>query len=280
MSGDRRTVLAAATCLTDPEPWESSVYRNSPNDRARSRLTTALNIQVTCASCGRESTHTEIGSTYIAGPPDLDARPGEMQRSTMEYWIQKCPHCGYVNTEIKSATPEALVVVRSHTYQAQLRDQTVPELATRFLCYSMIEEALGNPVEAGWASLHAAWACDDVRNSVAASRYRRRALTFFEKATAVGQMIMSQEYDEYPLVVDLWRRIGEFDQARDSCKHAMAVLSDAIKHQHRGWPVEKPKELRIIQRILMFEKKLIRSRDSEVHSLGEVITRASTGKVD
>lgn len=243
-------------------------------------MTTALNIQVTCASCGRESRQTEIGSTYIMGPPDLDTRPGQMQRSTMEYWVQMCPHCGYVDTEIKSAIQEAITVVRSETYQAQLRDPTVPELARRFLCHSVLEEALGNLADAGWASLHAAWACDDAPNSEAASRCRRRALASFEKATVVGQKITDQDYAEYPLVVDLLRRIGEFDQARNSCERAMTILSDAIKHQSKKKPVQHPKELRIIQRILMFEKKLLRSRDSEGHSLAEVTTRATSRKLD
>lgn len=188
----------------------------------------------------------------------------------MEHWVQTCPHCGYVYPDIKTAAPSAIKIVRSDAYQTQRRDQTVPELARRFLCHSMLEEALGNPLEAGWASLHAAWACDDAPNAAAASYCRRRALAFFQRAADEGMKISRQGYAEYPLITDLMRRIGEFEQALEYCNRARPVLRSARRLPKNQTPAVE-EELRVMTRILVFEKNLILRHDVGAHTVGEAL---------
>jgi hypothetical protein len=48
---------------------------------------------VVCAVCGNKSVTDGLMSTNTIGPPDLDMRPAEMQRSTMGYWVDNCEKC-------------------------------------------------------------------------------------------------------------------------------------------------------------------------------------------
>ena len=59
-------------------------------------MTQIHEIEEECSVCGENSEQLVLISTNSWGYPDLDLRPPEMQRSTMNVWIQECPHCGYV----------------------------------------------------------------------------------------------------------------------------------------------------------------------------------------
>ena len=58
-------------------------------------MTMIHEIEQKCSVCGHTSPQPMLASTNTMGYPDLDLRPAEMQRSTMNTWILECPHCGY-----------------------------------------------------------------------------------------------------------------------------------------------------------------------------------------
>lgn len=190
-----------------------------------------------------------------------------MRRSTMEYWVQACPHCGYVAPDIAQATPDVLEVVRSEAYGRQRRDGEAPELAHRFLCWSFIQEATGDPIGAGWSSVHAAWACDDAGDGPAAARCRGRALGLFQIARQSGKAISEQQYAEYPLLADLWRRTGEFDRALQICEEGFAAMRESRRRRKKA----ARDEAELIERVLRFEHALIEQRDAGVHTVGEAL---------
>ena len=75
--------------------------------------------------------------------------------------IQCCNHCGYCAPDIGRAEGPASEIVPSAAYKTIGDDHSLPELARHWLCWSRIAEQSGEPSEAGWAALSAAWACDD-----------------------------------------------------------------------------------------------------------------------
>ena len=72
-------------------------------------MTTMYQDTVKCYVCGKESKQTVLGSTNSFGSQDLDLRPPEMMRGTMEYWAHECPYCGYIakNIDISTVVTEA-----------------------------------------------------------------------------------------------------------------------------------------------------------------------------
>ena len=57
--------------------------------------TTIQQEKVVCGNCGTENRVIVVGSTNQMYPPDLDWRPGEMARSTLEYQVAECSKCHY-----------------------------------------------------------------------------------------------------------------------------------------------------------------------------------------
>ena len=109
-------------------------------------------------------------------------------------------------------------MVNSDEYRQQLKNQDFPDLADQFLSYSILKVNDNNHIAAAWASLRAAWVCDDSDNSVKSAEYcRRRALDQFAKARVNGQEFDAPIGTREALMVDLYRRTGQFVVDTDPC---------------------------------------------------------------
>jgi len=203
-----------------------------------------------CAVCGTTSAQTGIASTNAFGSPDLDTRPPEMQRSTMSTWVQKCPECGYCARAINEAPAEANAVIASAEYLGQLTSPDYPELANAFLCLRLVSERAGSISDAAWASIQAAWACDDSSNVVAAARCRNEAVRLMRVLREQGQTLTEQPGADEAMMTDLLRRAGRFGEALDVVDQSMA----SIDHD-------------LIRAILRYQKGLISKGDVAGHAL-------------
>ena len=162
---------------------------------------------VRCAVCGARSHQDTLVSTNMFGSPDLDLRPPEMKRSTMEYWVQECPICGYVAESLEDVPKIHAPFLKRDEYQSCLGLVFQSELAERFFKQYLIQLAEKNRQKAFYAALHAAWACDDaedVENAVLCRKY----------ALAELDALLEQVQDETLMVqrADLLRRAGLFEK--------------------------------------------------------------------
>lgn len=64
-------------------------------------MTILAEHEVICAVCGEKNWQTVLESSSSFGQPDLDFRPSEMLRSTMETWLMECPRSGYISDDIR-----------------------------------------------------------------------------------------------------------------------------------------------------------------------------------
>lgn len=215
-------------------------------------MTLPIELHLKCAVCGQEHDTLGLASTNMLEPPDLDTRPGEMMRSTMSYWLQRCPSCGYVSPNIEKCSVEIAEIVRSDPYQHQLNHPDYPELANEFLAWSYLSEQAGKMADAGWASLHAAWICDDKNQEKAAERCRLRAIEFFEQAGNHGQSFSRGKGDELAIFADLYRRTSQFEKAREVCEKG---LRRRLK--------------KLIKSILQYQLELIAAKDTKAHKQKE-----------
>jgi len=227
-------------------------------------VTTIFGKEGTCAVCGSKQTVQEIGSTNTFGPMDLDTRPPEMQRSTMEYWVHECGECGYVAPELGAAADGAGRIVSSAGYRVELKNASRVKLANRFVCRALLEEAAGDLGSAGWRRLHSAWACDDAEQGEEARVQRRAALELFERARAGGQHAMkSVAGGDELLLADVARRAGEFQTAETYVAAGLALA-------------EVPA---FVTSLLMLQQDLVRARDIGCHTVDEVEAAPTGGTV-
>lgn len=219
-------------------------------------MTTIYREEKKCAVCGKTSMYMGIASTNAFGSPDLDTRPPEMERSTINMWVQTCPSCGYCAPDISERIEKSSEVVHSDSYQQQLNNQEFPELANAFLCFSLIQESTDEYASAGWACIHAAWSCDDTGSDAGAQKCRKKAVSLLQKAKENGQKFAEEAGVEEAIMVDLLRRLSQFELA-------LRICDDGLK--------KKPE--RIILDILQFQKVLIGKSDVACHIIAEAIRK-------
>ena len=181
-------------------------------------MTTYYEKEIICANCKNKSTYEMTRSTNAFGSCDLDTRPPEMQRSTMQYWTQRCPDCGYCSTDISVSEGNMIEIVKSSEYQKQLKDKSFPKLANTFLCSSMIQESSGSYQASAWRAIHAAWACDDFGFNDSAKICRIKALSMIRKGKSKGQSFMKSREESLCIQVDLLRRAEKFEEASNLIK--------------------------------------------------------------
>ena len=208
-----------------------------------------------CSVCGAENEYTGIGSTSTFGPQDLDTRPPERQRSTIIAWVQRCQDCGYCAADVsETCCPEAREIVNSREYKERLNDPTYPELANSFLCKAIIDRKSRALVAATLALMRAAWSCDDSGHLDQARKCRQKAAEMLVIAEDDGKQLSKQKGTDTAILVDLLRRSGQIEQARN----AIAARRGGITEE-------------VIARILDFQATLLDKNDVSCHTIAEVI---------
>jgi hypothetical protein len=221
-------------------------------------MTTLDLVSKTCAICGHEDTYTVIMSTNSFGSPDLDLRPPEMQRSTMEYWVESCSECGYRSHDVSELIEGAEDIVRSEAYRQQLEDSTFPPLANSFLCHAMIQENIRDFSGAGQATIQAAWACDDGGMAAEGRECRERAISLLRKARANDQVDEEPPGAAEALLVDLLRRSEQFEEAAETCNAGLLKSMDPV-----------------ISDVLRFQRSLIDAKDVGSYTIEEALQAES-----
>jgi len=217
-------------------------------------MTTVCKEETECSICNKKSSHELIMSTNEFGYPDLDTRPPEMRRSTMVYWVQECPYCGYCNENIGYANKEYPELIKTESYRDQLKNKDYPQLANRFLCNSFLTERDKSYKESGLQSLYAAWACDDSpEHSEMAIKCRERAYDLFQLAKSNGENILNNDLEDGVILVELLRRMKRFDEGLEKCIKELSKNSNGI-----------------LKKILEYEKLLIENKDSNCHNVREI----------
>ena len=195
-------------------------------------------LNTTCSVCGESCRFTIPEGAVSVGSRDLDTRPAEPLRSTIYAWVKRCPSCGYCAPDLSRPIERTADVVKLPLYRWQLDNRKFPKIANVFLCWSIIQEDLGAPAQAAWASLHAAWICDDEWQDVPARVCRKRAADLLLRAWSRGERLVSQEGADEALLVDLLRRAGRFREARTIVKETLErnpepLIADIMRLQNR-----------------------------------------------
>lgn len=212
-------------------------------------MTTHYKTKEQCKNCGKRSEHEALMSTHALGSPDLDFRPSEMQRSTMDTWLQLCPHCGYCAPDISQGAVNP-AVLQSEPYRSALGRKDFPELARRFLAYAVALDS-SEPAAVAKAFLQAAWLCDDAGQGVQALECRHRAVEWFRKCKPFEDN--EQSLATGVIMVDVLRRSGLFAEASSECA-ALLTAYDSIG---------------LFRNVLEYQHRLIAHSDQDAHLLSD-----------
>ena len=193
-----------------------------------------------------------LGSTSAFGASDLDTRPPEMKRSTMCYWLQTCPECGYAAGQVSNRSSIDRTFLDSKPYKMCDGLNFTSNLSKAFYRHYLIMMADENKSEAFFALLHASWACDDSKDIQNASNVRGKAIEIADgllkqrnfnqkdvvsliRADIMRRVCRFEEllelYDNMNYDDDLLNKIVDFQRelARRKCSNCLSV-KDAVKY--------------------------------------------------
>ena len=171
-------------------------------------MTQIRSIEKKCSVCGETSMYPVLMSTNCWGYPDLDFRPAEMQRSTMNTWLDECPHCGYVARNIEHELNISPEILKTDEYLTCEGKDFKNNLSKRFYRSYLISKARNDYVSAFYMLLYCAWKCDDSQDGLAVE-IRKQAVALFEKIDASND----DEKNRLQLIrADLLRRSLQFER--------------------------------------------------------------------
>ena len=210
-------------------------------------MSTFFDETYTCAVCGKEAQYEALGSTNtFGGTADLDGRPPEMARSTMSFWVQECPHCGYVSDSVADPTTVTQQWLQGEAYTGCDGIAFASSLAKRFYKQYLINQQDKNHVACMYAALHAAWACDDYGEEENAILCRKLALQ------EMAQIPEAADNEDCLLQkADLLRRTGQFDR---------------LATEFADFTFEDP----FFQKLLEFQLEKAREGDTLCYRIGDV----------
>ena len=171
-------------------------------------MTLIKDIETECSVCGETSEQPALLSTNSFGYPDLDLRPPEMQRSTMDVWIQECPHCGYVAGDLSDELEISKNYLKCEEYRTCEGLDFKSNLSKRFYKMHMIARESGD-IETSFYSLrNCIWECDDVQDEL--------AVEMRKKAVELANELIERNTEDKEIIIlmkaDFLRRSGQFDR--------------------------------------------------------------------
>ncbi|MFA5803265.1 MAG: DUF2225 domain-containing protein [Melioribacteraceae bacterium] len=219
-------------------------------------MTTKNDQKITCSNCNKSSKQIIIVTTNELGASDLDTRPAEMRRSTLQYWIQTCPYCGYCSTDLNDIQENISQIINSYTYKIKLNNKYNPSLANAFSCSALINQINKNYSESAWAFIYAAWVCDDFKDESNAIFFRKKAIDLIDLLEKENKFLTKNEESHILIKIDLLRRATLFNQALKQ------IETDSTK-------IKNEKALKILN----YEKKLIIDFDIGCYSIRDVFEK-------
>lgn len=160
-----------------------------------------------CPVCENEFEDYVLLSTNQWGPIDLDTRPPEMMRSTMNTWIHECPECGYVARDFDESPKTDRKFLKSDIYQ-NIDFEFEKDLAGKFYReYLILKQSESKNTY--YPLLNCAWVCDDAGDSKNAVKIRKLCIDE-----------ISDDDETLALIrLDLLRRSGLFERAVEEYSH-------------------------------------------------------------
>ncbi|MBQ9026900.1 MAG: hypothetical protein IJ104_11150 [Methanobrevibacter sp.] len=181
-----------------------------------------------CPICGEEFEDYVLASSNQSGASDLDTRPPEMIRSTMNIWIHECSQCGYAARDFDEKPQVNRDFIESDIYQ-NIGFEFKSDLAKSFYREYLILKEEGCTDVLFHPLLNCAWACDDFDDTDNAVEIRKMCAEIIGEDTETLSLIR----------LDLLRRSRQFDRVIE--EYSSKTFSEEILNKICTFSIIKAK---------------------------------------
>jgi len=223
---------------------------------AARKMTTLLKTFKNCIFCQHTTEITSYGSTNEFGSPDLDLRPAEMRRSTINMWIEVCKNCNFSWNDIEDKEIDVNVlkkVMDTNEWKNLNLDKHTNDLSLNFERHAMISREMGMLEQTANSYLHAAWAADDADIDSDSIKYRNLSVEYFLKYLKIIDETSRDSFAINALISDLLRVTKRYEENIQFIKDNLIKISDEQ-----------------IQKILNFQLQKSLLQDSKIYKVSDV----------
>lgn len=184
-------------------------------------------IIVKCAVCGEEFETLKPSEWADSKIKNLDGRPYETDKFTVESTVICCPKCGYVSFDITKSLIESSSFITTKEYKSIISNARLPKKVNKFLALGYIFESQNKFFHASHAYLCACWLLEDEL------RKKEEQIMLEKTAHCMLKYINSASFKKHPdnsmilSIIDVLRRIGKF-------KSAIKLADFALKEPNIG----------------------------------------------
>ncbi|MFN2601282.1 MAG: DUF2225 domain-containing protein [Gemmatimonadaceae bacterium] len=194
-------------------------------------MTTLRQIELSCPICANSFHSQAVVSTNAFGGKRTDFHEHAAGTQPLAYLIHMCGECGYSGGERDfSGVAEVSPLVKEHVLNELAPKAPVTVTGSdKYEAAAKVAEWQG--VEARQIAdllLRAAWCCVDENDTEAERYFRRLAAWAFEQALRSYDGVATEERAVLTyLLGELWRRIGDVQQAREWFDRVSDEIVDA-----------------------------------------------------
>lgn len=227
--------------------WHTSFldgWREAVPEHDEETMTTLQMIELRCPVCDTRFKSQQVISTNSFGGKRTDFHERAAGTQPLPFLVHMCCRCGYSGSD-RDFTEETDVTqgVREHVW-----NELAPQMSAVAVLGSEKYEAAAKVAE--WQGLEvrhvadlllrAAWCCVDENDGEAERYFRRKAAWKFEEALSSFDGVSREDRAVLTyLVGELWRRVGDIQQATHWFGHVDSEICDATTQQ---WVLEAARQ--------------------------------------
>ncbi len=203
---------------------------------------------ITCMCCGKkyEANMLKGYSVDDDANTDLDTNP---HSPALYDRVLLCPYCGYATAEPYTAISDELkALICEDNYKAVLNNKAYDDVCRKLLLAGYLSVKRRNAKEAGYNYLLAYWYMKE-KGILEFEKAREKAIKNFERY--LGK---NMDLEVAMILVDLLRQNSNFDEAKETVTSLKTFIDGNVD----------------LEKIAVFEEKLIANNDSNIHRIGEV----------
>lgn len=205
----------------------------------------------TCVICGEQVETKHVLSNLTIEHTDLDTRPRGLARNAEKNCVHHCPNCGYSSYNLeKDITFGLREILKTEEYEAVFKNSNLDVDAKKFYLMGIILDEINEYQRAAMSFLRASWFFNDLGNKEWMVKSKKRAIKVLLKSefTWRNEQVIC-------ILVDLYRRVEKFDFAIEAINRF--GLNNVKDSDNR--------------KILEFQLKLSKEKDSSIHTTNEIL---------
>lgn len=199
-----------------------------------------------CGCCGNEFNTEVLVSSYV-NDRGLDGKPLNNQLLKR---VHLCPNCNYVSFDMEEkVTEEQKKIVYSKEYKEIFQNEDKEK--SKYDAVQMLSLTEHQKID---SMLQYVWYMEFTGENDIAKKYRTELVQLLEK-----NMSNKPRVEQMMMYIDSLRQLREFEKA----KEMLSAIHTSMQHNKEKYPM--------VFGIYEYEKKLVDSRDSDIHFQSEVI---------